>query len=415
MAANYKAGTITSPTSTGNAAFTGIGFAPTALIMFFEKQTTLGTGTDFLHGVGFGTSSSSRAAVSSVYLTGIAGGTVNEARAHSAGAIIYAYNTTTAAASAFLVADLVSMDSDGFTLNFTTVQATGYLVSYIALGGADLSNVFIKQLQCPGSTGTAAYTGVGFKPDALIAISCSESTAPPTNSFNVGARAMFGFGNATTSKATAATGDDTAGKKTGKGQKTNLMLTIDAVATAVLFEATITSLDSDGFTLNWATISANRYCWVLCLKGGQYAVGAFNQSTSTGNQSVSGLSFQPLGVMLGSANVASTTVISTGAKMSLGSASSSSSRWTTWLGASGDPSVVNHDHDNAEVFNTYTETVPTLNTQADYVSNDSGGFTINNTTADSTSREIIYMAFGSNAAVVGTVMNLRRMRMGVGM
>ena len=37
---------------------------------------------------------------------------------------------------------------------------------------------------------------------------------------------------------------------------------------------------------------------------------------------------------------------------------------------------------------------PTTQAAFDFVSSDSGGFTINNTTVDATSREVIYLAIG---------------------
>lgn len=398
MAANFKTGTITSPTSTGNAAFTGIGFQPKALILIFEKQTTSGTGVSFIHGMGFGISSSSRRAISSVFLDAVSGGTINMARAQSNSSILYAYNTTSGSTSAFLVADLVSFDSDGFTLNFTTVQASGYLVSYIAFGGVDLTNVAIKDVRAPASTGSQAYTGVGFQPDMLITISNSDTSAGPGSSHNSGARATMGLGISGTNKAAHSVSDDNSGKKYAKVQKTGITMAADVITPSILYEASLTSLDSDGFTWNWVTTSANRYTFVLCLKGGLYKVGTFNQSTSTGNQSVTGIGFQPLGIMLLSTNVASSTSVSTGAKFSMGGASSSSSRFSTWLGASGDPSVADHYHDTEKVLRVLTEGTPTEVTTADYVSNDSDGFTINNSAVDGTSREVLYFAFGSSTA-----------------
>lgn len=412
MAAQYKAGTFTSPTSTGNQATTGVGFQPKAVIFIFEKQTSAGSGTDYLHGMGFGISSSSRLAISCVYLDNVAGGTAKGARAQSNAHAIYAYNTTTAATSAFLVADVVSLDSDGFTLNFTTVQASGYLVSYIAIGGADVSNVALKQLQAPAGTGSQAYTGVGFKSDVIITISNTDTSTGPGNSFNAGAVAAMGFGTAAAHKASSGGGDETAGAFSAKAQKTDVTLTVNPVSANVRFEATLTSFDTDGFTWNWTTTSVNRYVHVLCIKGGQYKLGTFNQATSTGNQSVSGAGFAALGVMLASVDAASSTSVASNNDFSLGGASSSSSRWATWLGSSGDPTVVDHYHDDSNVLRMLTEGTPTAVTTADYVSNDSDGFTINNTTVDATGREVVYLIFGSNATTAVTPRLLMMMGMG---
>lgn len=395
----FKAGTITSPTTTGSASFTGVGFRPKVILLFFEKQTATGSGVDYLHGAGFAYSNTNRRAVSSVYLDGVAGGTINMARAQSNEHVLYAYNTTAGSTSAFLVADLISFDVDGFTLDFNTVQGSGYLIGYVALGGDNLTNVAIKDVQAPAAPGSQAYTGVGFQSDAIITISNSDTSAGPGSSHNAGARIMMGFGTSTDSKTIATLGDDVVTvKKHAKVQKTDIAIGIDGTVPSVLFEATLTSLDSDGFTWNWSTTSLNRYVFVLCLKGGNYKVGTFNQATSTGNQSITGAGMQPSGVILTSANAASSTSIATNNDFSIGAASSSSSRFGMWLGSSGDPTVVDHYYDQSNVLQMYTEGTPTQVTTADYVSNDSDGFTINNTTVDGTSREVVYFAFGTAPA-----------------
>ena len=57
-------------------------------------------------------------------------------------------------------------------------------------------------------------------------------------------------------------------------------------------------MDADGFTINVSNAFAFSYLQIsLCLKGGEYAVGAYQAANGTGNQTLSGLGFTPEGVL----------------------------------------------------------------------------------------------------------------------
>lgn len=404
MAFSAKAGTISSPTSTGAQGYTGVGFQPKVVIFIFEENTADGSGVNVSRGIGFAISSSSRASVATSYLDAVSGGTINMNRGHSNAHCIYYYKNNGGSDTAFLVADLDSMDSDGFTLDWTTVQASAYKISYIALGGTDLTNVAIKQLQSPASTGSVGYTGVGFQPDSAISISTGSATTPPAVNNNSGSRQGISFINSSAQKGLGVDWSDVSfTKRQGIVQKTNAHVSANADSSPTIYnEASFTSFDSDGFTLNWTTITAsNRYAYVLCLKGLQSKVGVFNQNTTgtgTGNQSITGVGFQPAVTMYFSANRASSTSVQTPAQYTFGGATSSSARFSLWSGGSGtSTSVADHNTDNANVLKMMTEGTPTTNTVADFVSHDSDGFTINNTTVDGTAREVVYMALAGTS------------------
>lgn len=421
MAMQVKAGSIDSPTGTGNQAFTGVGFQPKVLLLFFDKSTADGNAVSWMRCMGFGTSSTDRAAHGTSYIDNVAGGTANMGRSVSGTHVLYAYEASSGAITAFLVADIVTLDADGFTLNFTTVQASAYKINYIALGGADLTNYNVSTRQAPAATGSQGYTGEGFQPDCIIAIGTGTTTALPVSTNNAGARNQLSFGISGSAFASAYDGNDSdLTKYTGKGQKADIMLMLNANASppVVLYEATLTSLDSDGYTWNWTTTSNARFFFVLALKGGQYGLGVFNQNVTptTGNQAVSGLAFQPVGVTFASFGAASTTSLSAAAQHGVGAANSSTSRFAlTLAGAvSANTSVVDHNLDNANVIKSLTAGTPTVNTVADFVSLDATGFTINNTTVDATSREIIYLMFG-NTAVAAAALGAYKSLLGVGL
>jgi hypothetical protein len=114
-----KVGTFTSSGSTGNQSITGVGFKPRLIILGFG----FGDGTAF--SVGFGwANSDAQASVVSVYAED--GGAVGSQGTNDT-FVIQRSNSTGAAVAR---ASLVSMDSDGFTINNTVASAT--LMSYVA-------------------------------------------------------------------------------------------------------------------------------------------------------------------------------------------------------------------------------------------------------------------------------------------
>ena len=132
MAFSYKVGSITSPASTGNQATTGVGFQPKIVLFFANPATADGANGFSRNFFGAGVSSSSRFAIDE--------NNNNDTATHTASKCF----VVTGAGSVTIDADLVSLDADGFTVNWTTVSS-GMIVQYVALGGADLSNVAIKQ------------------------------------------------------------------------------------------------------------------------------------------------------------------------------------------------------------------------------------------------------------------------------
>lgn len=389
MAFSYKVGSVAQPTITGNQAVTGVGFQPKAVVFFMNTKTADGSASGAWENVGMAVSSSSRACISRM-LDEVSG---NGDRAQDNTKCIKMVNNLGVTTDA---ADFVSLDSDGFTINWTTVVLTADILNYICFGGTDLTNASIVQFQQPTVTGNSAVTGAGFKPDAVFLISACSSTGAVANDTGTGGNfdGSLSLFTATNSGSRGVSSNDTFQKTT-----IGAMPVGDGTNTAK-FESTFVSMDSDGFTLNWTTVSGARYQWGLCLKGGSYKVGVFNQSTSTGNQAVTGTGFLPSGIMVMSQDAAagSAAIISGKHQVSFGAASSSSSRAAVWAGGSTGSTFWDQNLDQTKVIKMMTAATggaPTTEAAADFVSNDSNGFTINNTTTDATSREVLYMAFGS--------------------
>jgi hypothetical protein len=393
MALSSFVGSFTANTGTGNQSITGVGFQPKALLFFMNSKTSDGSEATAQRCFGMAVSSTSRAAIAGVSLDNNA--TVpNADRRHDDTKCL---SLIDASQVVIFAADLVSMDADGFTVNITTA-ATAHIVNFIALGGDDLTNVAIKRWTSATSTGNQGVTGVGFQPDCLINMTNIASGAPPAN--NTAAFFTIGFGKSSSQRGVMheTMGDNILGNDQ-RTQKTAQF--IDAQNSgSTFFVADLVSLDADGFTVNWGTANGTaRYLYALCLKGGQFKIGSFNQETGTGNKATTGIGFQPTGLILASFNNTSSTAIIANARNSFGAGSSSSARGSIWNGAtaSANPTIIDKDLDRTKIIKMLTEGTPTLNAAADLVSLDSDGFTLNWTTADATAREIIYLAVGSNA------------------
>src|SRR3990172_4848530 len=124
MALSALAGNFVANTGTGNQAITGVGFQPKALIFGFVAKTADGVGTgDGKYAVaGMAVSSTQRAAVCFA----------DDAARHTNVKCLVMVN---GASTLLAEADLVTMDSDGFTINWSTAPSGAWIIPYVAFGG----------------------------------------------------------------------------------------------------------------------------------------------------------------------------------------------------------------------------------------------------------------------------------------
>lgn len=389
MAFNCKAGTFAIPGSTGNQSVTGVGFQPKVVLFFFSPNSSDGASVDWQHLIGAGISSSSRRAFCTSSNDGAAT-TATSAFMRADGCID---QFADGALSVSLGrADFVSQDADGFTLNWVAAPGSG-TICYLALGGDDLTNVFLGTIVTPGSTGEEAYTGVGFQPDCTLIFGNDVSTGRHLACLGAAVSATERWSIAWNSETGQAT------SRTMSMERSDLCLSM-VFNEATLVEADFVSHDADGFTLDFDKISGSRDYFVLCLKGGQYAAGVDTQKTSTGTKATTGVGFTPKGLLFASANMAAGTSVVQQQRLTIGGASGATSRWSVWSGDADNQadSICDNDLDTAACLKMLTEGTPTLDAEADLDSFDSDGFTLDWGTADATAREFAYLAFGDAAA-----------------
>lgn len=295
-------------TSTGNQSVTGLGFTP-KLVIFFHTPDTVDTGQTANYEMMFGAavSSSSRAVMN---LQEANGKDTTEVYASQDATKCLKRNTTAGVA---FQADLVSLDSDGFTINISTAPADVFRVGYMALGGDSLTNVKIGTFNHSTSGGDKAVTGVGFQPDALMIFGLNisapsySSTLGITDGTNSGCVGLYHQNGAATS--------DTA-RVVSATQVLHLMR-----SSASDWYATLKSMDADGFTLNYGFWRVNTVAaFYIALKGPGIKVGALAMPTSASDFSATGAGFKPQAGFFLSAGATTYDTITAGAISSFGMA-----------------------------------------------------------------------------------------------
>jgi len=382
---SVKAGSFTGSGSTGNQSITGVGFQPKVVLFRYNMATSTGSAADSVIGFGVGVSSSDRRTSGNYSNNNVS--TSSNAAWNQDSYVIYTPSGSSKA-------DFVSMDSDGFTINWAT--SSSMLVEYLALGGSGLTNYKTGVAAAKTSTGNQAYTGVGFQPTALLVWAGKFSTSPLDQSTN--GSGLFGVATGSSARGMVAWRNQNGSNPQGAKHRQSTQRILSTTTTFT--EADFVSFDSDGFTLNYPTAGGSAdVFYYLALRGPQFKVSSFNQATSTGNQSLTGAGFTPKASIMFSANdvSANNDAAQAHARASFGWATGTSNRSSFWIGETDNvsPTVARRDIDTTKLIKMMTESSsPTVNAAADHVSFDSDGQTINWTTADGTARQIIVLWIG---------------------
>lgn len=294
----YFDGFTTSDGTTQVVTITGLGAAPKMGIVWGYHTSGVGVSATAVHTFGFFADDLTQAAVYAIDANAQSSSSVTS-RSHSGSHLIY---TTNVGESTILQAAAVTAvgtsGSDGtITLNWTTKDATSRRFGYIVWTGTDIEDATVLQFQTKSSSGSDPITGMGFQPDGMFLMSAGSLTAPPMK--EAFAQLSLGFTDFAGSYNVTVIGDDNQSTSQSKSQADMSFLNVGWNGTTFADLATITSADSDGFTLNYSAADANqRYCWVLGFKGPRIACGAFNTSTSvTSATPVTGLADTPAGAV----------------------------------------------------------------------------------------------------------------------
>jgi hypothetical protein len=407
MALSAKVGRFNVGTVTGSLAITGVGFQPKVILFWGNRVTGSTSGGHVEQAIFFGAASSAtaRATVGSCHSD--AGATPGISRA-----VARAYSATNPAGNNLGEFDVSSFDSDGFTLDRTTAFSADYLVHYLALGGADLTNAFVGEWEKPAASGNQAVTGVGFQPDSVIMFSNRSQRGVATGD------ADFQMGLATSSSARGYVGlrvrSGLATTQNSRYARSDKFATeMDFFASTSANDATDTqgdfvSFDTDGFTVNWSLADAdsNHFYQYVALKGARVKVGNFLTQTSTGNFSVTGVGFQPKALLVVSpcAAESGSNQATAGAEISVGAATASGEQGAMWIECLDNvaPDTASYV-DTASVYTNRAAGSFGADAAAALVSFGSDGFTLDQTDADTAQRWALYLALGDAAAAGQTI------------
>lgn len=158
-----------SPTSTGTEGYTGAGFQPECVIIgSIGLDTAPGnSATQMNFGWGFAISSTARGALG-LFSNSAQADAITE-HGHLATHVV---NMPLSAAGIFIQADFESMDADGFTLDWTDIDATPRLCWALCLAGGDYAVGAFTQ----PATDITVSTSVNFRTAGLLLMSANDAS-----------------------------------------------------------------------------------------------------------------------------------------------------------------------------------------------------------------------------------------------
>jgi len=242
------AGQITSPTVASSVGYTDPGFQPDLLLVVSPGSMTAATQTSTpgsKFGIGAADASLNQFTSFAVENSAI------PTDLHSLQKAEFIHTLANAGTDS-CVANLTSMDPTGFTLNWSTAQATARYFNILALKGGSYKVVADTQKT---STGTQAKTGIGFTPKALMLFGAnlpsSASVDATLASTSVGASDGTTEGGVWTGST-----DNVSTTDNNSATVTDKILRHATNPSTTNAEADLSSFDSDGYTLDWTTADA---------------------------------------------------------------------------------------------------------------------------------------------------------------
>ncbi|MFX1555523.1 MAG: hypothetical protein ACFFBV_16485, partial [Promethearchaeota archaeon] len=182
-------------------------------------------------------------------------------------ALVYADNSTIPE----IAFDLYSMDANGFTLDWAQGGDHGTAVIYLALKGIDIDRGILDQRT--GTTGTQTVSGLTFEPTAILfdggdknwtdALDPPPWVSPEYAGFEQPAEAIVGVADST-SQAGIWIGSASPRSSDSALSTSDVILSYTAGSPTLNAKAQLSSINSDGFTLNWTNVdsAARKIGWI---------------------------------------------------------------------------------------------------------------------------------------------------------
>lgn len=370
-----KVGTFTKSTAaaTASQAIADVGFTPKALILWTSGTTSDATfQADVRYAIGITTGASASRSIAGAAQDDLA--TTNAScRAAEKALTIVEWGE-----SLLAECDLTSFDAGGFTLSWTTNNATAYIINYVAIGGDEITAAKMHPWTVPDATGNHGVTGVGFQPALVFHLVSRVTGALPVSAADcsIGIGAM----DAAAQWAFCATSRDNLATSQQKHVSTDAQCIRSLnpnTAAGDLCNAAYTSLDADGFTVNFGVRTNGLHIFSLCLAGTALDVGSFQRNSASGTQAVTGVGFAPNGVLMASVTKEDTnTQTTTDARLSIGAMTSAAQRAAHWQAETGAATSNANVYSGAAVAYDDLESNASLSNTVTYTSMDADGFTV---------------------------------------
>jgi hypothetical protein len=408
----YAVGTIARATITGSQTITGIvdasGTFPIAAVLLFTTfQTANGFEADARYSFGF---SDANQQCSVQAFTENDNSSTKFSRSHYSN--IYALVANSSAQTTLTDAASVTVVGTGtFTLNWLANDGTPWDFHYVAIGGADLSAKVITEFS-PTSTGTQAVTGIGFAPTGVIAL---DALSVGDASWGISTIALcplptLGWSDGTNQGAAVGSTPGFPASTTARRlQRTNAAILRISETTPSTYTqavtASVTSLDADGFTLDWTQVRNDTGAggsllpgfYALVIGGPEVTAGAKLQ----GDASITGLTTPGLALFATVGNTVSSAV-ATNQYWTFGAVDAADNLASIFLGNANaaDPSVAIRDRSTATMPTSVTPNiVPGSSTvNAALVPNlTASTIALTWSPNDAVVREVLYLAFEGGA------------------
>ena len=183
-------------------------------------------------------------------------------RAHQTAFSAYPLNT---GGSVYESASLDSYSANTVTLDWTNASADEANYFVMALGGDDLEDVSINHITTATATGDVSYTGPGVEPDFLICLGTAGNSLPYTRNHMA---CQIGISDGTNNAGIYAVSLDgrSSASVTFSVMSANFIHLTGGFGSDTT-RATVKSLDSSGYTLNYNLAGAATQVTIIAVKG----------------------------------------------------------------------------------------------------------------------------------------------------
>jgi len=380
-------GDIDSPTSTGNLT-ESLSFTPKVILFFGCQKPTFGTDIStearLFAGAMAGTGATDEGAIS---ISADDGGDTTDGGYDTANGL----ETVSHSGAANLTANFVSASSN-FVVNFSAVEAAAHKITYIALGGSDLS-AEVEQITSAASSADIAETGFSFQPECMFFIARKQGRTALT----LGAAVGTDSGDEWSIGCRWRSGSTQEKQVAHDLAERCLLMSDDAGAPED--ECSFQSFDANGWTVNRDIGTDALEIISIALAGVQFEVGNFTSPTTATTKKIT-TGFQPELLFIIGSNLTNADARATSAPFGMGAAASTTVRYAHCGVARRNAEEAQTRSENDEIISTVLGDGTAVE-EADLTVLESDGFTLDFTTASASALQYAYLAIAGNAAVAG--------------